>query len=280
MDGEVWSVMARSSGSAPRSGNRRSSPHSVGLAGKVDALRRLALFGTGSDEELAKLATAASMRRLRRGQRLVRSALGGHLVAMAKGLIAVSLARDEANDDRRGELIVDILVAGGVSVDWCWGGQEFASHGAVVGLDDAVVMLVPRGPLESYLAVEVGAALRLLATVAAARARAVAMAVQNAHLGIGDRLYCRLVELAHLRGRPVVGGLLVEHGLAQSQLAAFANASRENVNRQLGEWRADGWIALKRGAVLVRHADALSRSVSPLARRVGFGAGDGRLPLA
>jgi len=255
------------------------SPHSLGLAGKVDALRKLTLFGAGSDDELAKLAAAASLRRLRRGQRFVRSALAGHFLAMARGFAAVSLAREEADEERRGELIVDVLAAGGVSVDWCWGGTEFATHGAVGALDDTVVMLVPRGPLESYLTVDTGASLRLLASVASARARAVAMAVQNAHFGIGDRLYCRLVELAHLRGRPVPGGLLVEHGLAQSQLAAFANASRENVNRQLGEWRSGGWIALKRGAVLVRQPDALSRSVSPLARRVGFGSGDGRLPL-
>lgn len=267
-------VTARAEGGA-RVPVRRTSGHSVVLAGKADAIGALAVFDDCGDDGRTQLAEASTLRRLRRGASLDPQLVNAHLVAVVRGFVRTSIARDDL--DR--ELILDVFGNGDVVSDWCWGSSDLAGGGAVVALEDSVLLLSPRRALERMLLAETGASIRFLHVLAGAGARAVALATQNACLAMGDRLYCRLVELAHRRGRSTAQGLLVEHGLAQWELAAFTSASRENVNRQLNEWRARGWIELQRRAFVLRDAEALSQAVSPTARRVGFGAGNGRLPL-
>lgn len=272
---ELLAARTTGSGSGGRTIERRKSGHSVALAGKVDALGTVAVFEGSGGDGLERLAEASTLCRLRRGASLDRGRIHGHLFAVVRGFVRTSIASDEL----AGELILDVFGKGDAVSDWCWASAETAGDGSIVALEDAVLMLCPRKALEGLLEANGETAIRFVRLVAVARARAVALATQNACLGVGDRLYCRLVELAHRRGKVTSRGVVVEHGFAQWELAAFTSASRENVNRQLNEWRARGWIELERGAFVLRDAQALSQAVSPAARRVGFGAGDGRLPL-
>jgi len=262
-------------GTAKSTIQRKKSGHSAALVGKTDALGALAVFDGCGGDALLRLAEASTLHRLRRGASLDRGRIHGHLVGVVRGFVRTSIASETLD----GELILDVFGKGDVVSDWCWGQGAVAGDGAVVAVEDAVMMLTPRKALETLLVSDGETSIRFVRLVAVARARAIALATQNACLGVGDRLYCRLVELAHRRGKVTAKGVLVEHGLAQWELAAFTSASRENVNRQLNDWRARGWIELERRGFLLRDPQALSQAVAPAARRVGFGAGDGRLPL-
>lgn len=250
-------------------------PHTLAFAAKVDALRALDGFAACDDETLATLAEAAVMRRLKRRQTIGSVRAGEHLLGIVQGLAGVRLAEDDSG----GEMILDLVGKGRVVADWCWAGVCGSIGAELFAIEESIAMLLPRRPFEAALANDAVLSTRVVEQLARARVRAVALAAQNARFGVPDRLYCRLVELAHAHGRVDGDAVVVDHGLTQTVLAAFACASRENVNRHLNEWRARGWIDFTRRSITVLDVAALTRSVAPAARRVGFGVGDGRLPL-
>lgn len=264
----VWSAAARAGGS----GSAAAAP---GLAARVEALRGIDLLGDCTDAERLRLAGASTLRRAARGRTLV-DAGGDHgCVLLVRGLAKTSVSR--AGMD--GELVLDVTGPGGLVDEACLSPLSRVRVGAAVAVTECSVLSVARRTLREVLLANARFAARVVEELAARHVRAEALAVQNATLDIAERLYCRVVELAVLRGRRTRAGIVVEHGLTQGELAAFANASRENTNRRLSEWRRAGWIEAGRRSLVVVDAEALGASVGADARRVGFGSGDGRLPL-
>ena len=49
--------------------------------------------------------------------------------------------------------------------------------------------------------------------------------------------------------------------LSQSDLAMIAGGSRESINKLLQVWQREGWIALGRGSIMIRDAEALEQLV-------------------
>jgi CRP/FNR family cyclic AMP-dependent transcriptional regulator len=73
------------------------------------------------------------------------------------------------------------------------------------------------------------------------------------YLPVEKRVVRRLVELAHAYAP---GG---EIPLTQEEIAEMAGTSRATVNAVVGEERERGSIELRRGRILVRDVDALTR---------------------
>ncbi|MGH2681211.1 MAG: Crp/Fnr family transcriptional regulator [Actinomycetota bacterium] len=69
---------------------------------------------------------------------------------------------------------------------------------------------------------------------------------------IADRLAARLDDLAARFGRPVPGGRRLELPLTQEHLAGLCGATRESVNRALGELAAASRVERIRGRYVVR----------------------------
>ena len=139
-----------------------------------------------------------------------------------------------------------------------------AARIACVWIPDLVVsevhdVLVFSGPVDAPLAVS--------------ESDASAPCTDCRSLDVGDRLYCKLTEFAVSIGRDVDGGIFVEHGLQQGELASSIGASREAVNRQLALWRDQGLITLRRGALLLKDPVGLKMAVSPQARSVDLDIG-------
>jgi len=78
-----------------------------------------------------------------------------------------------------------------------------------------------------------------------------------------DRLAARLDDLAARFGRPVPGGRCLELPLTQEHLAGLTGATRESVNRALGELAAAGRVERARGRYVVRPG-ALAGETTPL----------------
>jgi CRP/FNR family transcriptional regulator, cyclic AMP receptor protein len=63
-------------------------------------------------------------------------------------------------------------------------------------------------------------------------------------LPLGGRLARTMLRLAEVFGQPLDGGrVLIHQKLTQADLALMTASARENVNRQLAEWRATGLVS-------------------------------------
>jgi CRP/FNR family cyclic AMP-dependent transcriptional regulator len=80
-------------------------------------------------------------------------------------------------------------------------------------------------------------------------------------LPLETRLAHRLVTLSADYGR--------ELHVSQEELAIFVGASRESVNRQLQNWRRQGWVELSRNRIRVLHPSRLYPSADQDEREVG-----------
>ena len=69
---------------------------------------------------------------------------------------------------------------------------------------------------------------------------------------IADRLLARLDDLAERFGRTVPGGRRLELPLTQEHLAGLTGATRESVNRALGELAGRGRVERTRGRYVVQ----------------------------
>ena len=257
--------------SSPRGEPRVQSRTLAVPAGRAAALRSLALFHDVAAEDLERLAFVATTRRLERGRRLP-SAAGNDVAILLHGRAKRCVPRGQA----AGELLLEFHEAGDLVSDPRPSSARTDYAGETVTIDASTVLLLPRPAFDHVVAGDGTMALRLLDLLATRVARLSALASQNACMDAGDRLYCRLVELAQKYGCREADGLLIEHGLPQRELAAFCAASREIVNRQLAQWKERGWAEPRRQSVMVFDEAALTHSVGPDARRVGFGVGDGR----
>jgi CRP/FNR family transcriptional regulator, cyclic AMP receptor protein len=89
---------------------------------------------------------------------------------------------------------------------------------------------------------------------------------------IAERVAARLDDLAARFGRPVPGGRCLELPLTQEHLAQLTGATRESVNRALGELAAAGRVDRARGRYVVRPgplADGATPSPFGLQHRKG-----------
>ena len=73
------------------------------------------------------------------------------------------------------------------------------------------------------------------------------------------RLAKRLLSLGEQHGEDGARAALVR--ISQEELANFLGVSRQAVNEQLQDWKAQGWVALGRGTVTVRDAAALRSAI-------------------
>lgn len=74
---------------------------------------------------------------------------------------------------------------------------------------------------------------------------------------MGPKLARGLLKLMDEHGVSSDDGERLAIRISQSDLGAFVNLSRENVNRQLKEWEADGYVFLEGGRTCVTDRDAL-----------------------
>jgi CRP/FNR family transcriptional regulator, cyclic AMP receptor protein len=95
------------------------------------------------------------------------------------------------------------------------------------------------------------------------------LAVDLVLLDVQARVARILTNLAEQFGFEASDGVLVEHGLSQLELAQFAGATRESVNKAMGAFADRNWVTIESGSVLIRDLDALRRRT---ALREGSGA--------
>ncbi len=76
-------------------------------------------------------------------------------------------------------------------------------------------------------------------------------------LPMAARVARALVRLLRRAGHATAGGWRLDFKLTQRDLGAYVGLARENVNRQLKLWEAEGLVAIERGEIVVRDRAAL-----------------------
>lgn len=140
-------------------------------------------------------------------------------------------------------------------------GSEAPRAGSVVALDDVTTQTIAASDFLGYLEQHPAAALALVRQLAerlreATDRHAVAGAYDTLH-----RVARELLRRAELHGEPSDDGVLVGHGLSQTDLAGLVAASRESVARALTVLRRRDLIATSRRSIVVRDVDGLRRFV-------------------
>jgi CRP-like cAMP-binding protein len=86
------------------------------------------------------------------------------------------------------------------------------------------------------------------------------LAEDSALLGVPARLARRLLGLGKLHGRESTNG--VELTISQEEVARFLGLSRQVVNQYLQLWKAQGWLTLGRGKIVIIDDRALQDVVA------------------
>ncbi len=102
-------------------------------------------------------------------------------------------------------------------------------------------------------------ALRLIEVLCAKLRRTTAVVEDSAFLTTGPRIAKALLRLAEEYGRREADGAAVriDLRLSQRELGGMVGLARENVNRQLREWREEGLIRVDHGLVVIEDMEGL-----------------------
>jgi CRP/FNR family cyclic AMP-dependent transcriptional regulator len=87
------------------------------------------------------------------------------------------------------------------------------------------------------------------------------LAEESALLSVPERIVRRLISLGQLHGHETSKGVALN--ISQEEVARFLGLSRQVVNQYLQTWKAEGWISLGRGKIVIVNERALRDFVAP-----------------
>lgn len=128
-----------------------------------------------------------------------------------------------------------------------------------VVLADCELLVLERRDLMPFLHEHPDAGVRMLEVLAGRIRRTTQFLEDVAFLEGQTRLARRLIGLAEFVGKPVTDGVRIDMALSQQQLGNMVGMTRESVNKHLGHWRDEGWIAWDRSYYTILDMDALRK---------------------
>lgn len=199
----------------------------------IDRLKSGSLLRSFDDETLGELLRRATRRVLRKGEEIIRQGEEGDFaVCLLEGNLKVSLVSANGREiilgyAEPGEVLGEIALL-----------DRKPRTATVSATGSAVVLVVPRQAVERAALANPQSMLEMMRSMAG-RIRLLDMTVESDRaFSMAPRLARVIVRLMPLQGQS--GHLRLD--LSQGDLGAFAGMSRENVNRQLGEWEAEGLL--------------------------------------
>ena len=219
--------------------------------GRVRVLAASRWIGALPEEDRRRLASAASVRRYRRGQFIFyQGDPGDSLLVVADGSLKALSTSPQGEElllavIERGETVGELAVADG--------GERSAT---VVALTDATVLRIPREVVLSTAEHSPALLGVLLTSLAATVRRLTGDAADLVFLDIPRRVAKLLLTLPRADGTDVVRTLLT-----QTELAERVGASRQSLNAALQAFQRRGWITVGTHEVRLLDPSSLRRFV-------------------
>ena len=223
--------------------------------GIKELLAEVPLFEELGDAELSILAQRVRQRRYKEGDTIFHKHDPGiALYVIVSGKVKIHNETPEGAD-----AIIAILDTG-----------EFFGELAVIDghersadattLAPSELLMLTRDDLHDILQRYPKIGLCLLATLAGRLRRTTEDYLAYSTLDINGRLAMQLLRLAEQHGIVTGAGIRIDLRLTQTDLGSLVGASRESVNKVMGYFRRQGWVAVdEKNQILVKDQTALTR---------------------
>jgi CRP/FNR family cyclic AMP-dependent transcriptional regulator len=207
----------------------------------INVLRKSSLFAGLSDSELKEVAACVVSRSFGRGVFIFhKDSPGQTLYIIESGRVRIFILSESGQ-----EISLNVYGAGEVigELGFLDGQPRSAS---AVALEPTVAFALRREDFFQHLEDHPRLAVRLLGVMAARLRYTTAYAESLAFLDVNGRVAVRLLELGDRFGIQSArgGGLELDLGLTQAELASWVASSRETVNKVLSTFRDQGLIEL------------------------------------
>ena len=207
-----------------------------------------------SDEDREALTSLGHRRRYRRGSTLFSEGdQSTHVVLILSGQVRVSYMTDSGREIYFATKDVGDLLGELSAID----GRPRSATATTLGA--AEVLIVDGPDFMDFVRTRPEAALLLLRMVSARLRDADRRQVEFGALDTVERVARRLLELAPAPGDGDDEGAEVLIPISQQELAAWTGSSREAVNKALAVLRGPGWVATRRGGVVLVDRAGLER---------------------
>ena len=207
-------------------------------------------------DELRRLAAAAQIVRHARGVTLFQKGdAGSSMLAVIRGRVKLCAYSADGR-----EVVLNIVGQGGVFGEIAVLDGRPRSADAVT-LEECDLLVLERAHLLPFLTGNPEALARLLA-VLCQRLRQTSEQFEDALLREApSRLARGLLRLAETFGKPTPDGIQLTIKLSQTQIGSLIGASRESINRHLGDWTRAGYLAMDGGSIVIRDRATLERII-------------------
>ena len=220
----------------------------------VAATREGSMFASMSRDARAALFGAGTTRALKRGEVLFREGDDGEtVIVVLAGVLRVSVTSRTGKD-----IVLAYIAAGDVTGELSVFDRQPRSATASA-VEAAQLLCLSRRDLKAACAHDPDIAWTFLEHLATRLRRTNALIESGRGSMMGPRLARGLLTLLDEHGEASGEGEEVVFKMSQSDLGAYVSVSRENVNRQLKEWEADGLIALVRGRIRLLDRDGIEQ---------------------
>lgn len=227
-----------------------------GVGQAVEALERVTLFAGLDRATLERLAAGLRTRRFRRGEVLFHQGdPGDSLFIITAGAVKIMLPSEEGD-----EAILATMRPGGFF------GELALLDGAprsatAVALEPTETLVLPRDRFRFLIDTEPASRDALLAALAGELRRLTDHVEELHFLDMTGRMAARLLRLANGSGVPGPdGSVRLEGPYTQGDLAAMIGATRQSVNKLLGQFVDDGLIRVDREAIVIVDLAGLERT--------------------
>ena len=207
------------------------------------AMGRSTLFRRMSDDQREALIQGASLVALTPGQQLfLRGDPGDAVFVVVEGEVEIGASTPDARSVRIAALGAGAVIGEMALLDG--GGRSADAHAS----RRCLLLRIGRDAILRSLKDEPEALLALAVELSQRLRQANTQLETTALLDLGGRLARLLLQEGGSRG--IVS-------LPQSEIARRIGASREKVNRKLGEWRDEGYVSISRAGVRIEQSQAL-----------------------
>jgi CRP/FNR family cyclic AMP-dependent transcriptional regulator len=130
-------------------------------------------------------------------------------------------------------------------------------------ITDLCAVSIDREALRAWMVERPEITARLLRVLARRLRRTIDALADLIFTDAPGRIAKLLLQLAQRFGTQEDGGLRVNHDLTQEEIAQLVGASRETVNKALGDFAHRGWITLEGKSVLISSSEGLRQVSAP-----------------
>jgi CRP-like cAMP-binding protein len=222
----------------------------------VEALGHCRLFAGLDPGALQAIARTLKVRRFRRGEVLFHEGdPGDALFIVASGGVKVVVPSEEGGEAilatlRRGDFLGELALLDGAP-----------RSASAIALEATDMLALPRDQFRALANTQPAIRDALLEAMARELRRLTTHVAELHFLDLTGRLAARLTRLASEHGEQLPNGSIrLDARLTQSDLAAMIGATRQSVNKLLGEFEEEGLLRLERDTIVVPDVQALSRA--------------------